>query len=205
MSIVIACMIFSLMQKKKNLKAFSMPEVLLSVFILSIGLVTIVAVMAGSLRAALGSQNAIIATELAQEGTELVRNVRDNDFASGGTGFAAFSGHRHCRIDWSSALACNGSKGALSQYALGYSGGMYTSAPGTTEKFYRYVYINYTSGGNERATVRSFVFWGGDVSGALPAINPADTLSSFEGSGNTAGCNLTHLCVFTETFLTPWK
>ncbi|MFZ3031731.1 MAG: hypothetical protein WA082_01725 [Candidatus Moraniibacteriota bacterium] len=197
-------MISSPTQKQKSLKAFSMPEVLLSVFILSIGLVTIVAVMAGSLRAALGSQNTIIATELAQEGTELVRNVRDNDFVAGGTGFSDFGGH-HCRIDLSSPLTCSGSKGALSQYALGYSGGVYATSVGASEKFYRYIYINYTGGSNERATVRSFVFWGGDVYGALPAINPANTLSSFEGSGNTAGCNSTHLCVFTETFLTPWK
>lgn len=195
-----------MIQKKKNLKAFSMPEVILSVFILSVGLVTIVAVMVGSLRFALNNRDTIIATELAQEGTELVRNIRDNDFASGGTGFASFSGNRHCYLDWNSGLTCNGSKGTLSRYTLGYSGGMYGHGVGGGGKFSRYVYINYNGGANERATVRSFVFWGGNVPGASGSmIDPANTLSSFEGSGNTAGCNLAHLCVFTETFLTPWR
>lgn len=199
-------MIFFPTQKKKNLKAFSMPEVILSVFILSIGLVTIVAVMVGSLRFAMNNRDTIIATELAQEGTELVRNVRDNDVASGGTGFTSFSGNRHCFISWNSGLTCNGSKGTLSRYTLAYAGGMYQHGPGASGKFSRYVYINYTGGANERATVRSFVFWGGNVPGSTSStIDPADTLTSFENSGNVSGCNLAHLCVFTETFLTPWR
>lgn len=194
-------------RKPRVLKAFSMPEVILSVFILSVGLMTIVAVMAGSLRYTMVSRDEIIATGLAQEGVELVRNNRDNDLTvAGHNGFTRFStSNRHCRIDWNdnitANLDCANSK-TLANYLLTYSSGMYShgGAGAGNGKYYRYVYVRFReTAGADRATVRSFVFW------ANKTTNPQSTLNGFGNNGNASGCNLAHACVFSETFLTAWK
>lgn len=171
---------------------FSLPEVLISSFVMTIGLVVIVNTIARSLNYSIENRDAIIATELAQEGIELVRNVRDNDFADGSNGFSspAFSSGEHCRIDYSSNLDCQLSLGTSSRYALGYTNGFYKH-DGGTGRFSRYIYINSSGLGDDaRATVRSFVYW----KGFTPPL-----------SGNPVNCTGTNKCVYTETFLTSWK
>lgn len=203
-------------KNKKQLRGFSLPEVLLAVFVLSIGVTTIVAVMTGSLRVSLNNNDVVIATGLAQEGIELVRNVRDNDFlVAGHNGFAAFYSNRHhCRIDWNDVIdtndpnakiRCNQNPGQVQtiRYDLTNTGTLYTHAgngagPG---KYARYIYIDYdNTSGDEHALVRSFVFWGnfnfsditdGTSSGCVKQVNAAGSV--------TGGC------VFTETYLTSWK
>ena len=169
-----------------------MPEVLLSLFVLTVGLITIVSVMAGSLRYSYMTRDTIIAAELAQEGVELVRNVRDNDFISG-TGFSGFDVAKpHCRADWVDAsFVCWPNQKPPSRYYMQYSGGLYSHVTGVKERYSRYIYINYNDTvGSERATVRSFVYWG--------TYMPPDT-------GDPAGCNTASKCVYAETFLTAWK
>lgn len=180
--------------KNALLRGFSTPEVLLSVFVVSIGLVTIIAVMSGSLRYSFVNRDTVIATDLAQEGVELVRNVRDNDFASGGAGFTAFSNNKHCRIDWNdsvNSLDCQAGQGVASRYYLQYAGGMYAHFGTGQERYTRYVYVDYSAAGGEHALVRSFVVWGG---GALPP-----------STGNPASCTLANSCVYSEAFFTAWK
>lgn len=187
-------------KNKYILKGFSTPEVLLSVFVVSIGLITIMTVMSQSLRYSYKNQDTIIATDLAQEGIELVRNVRDNDFASGGDGFndpTVFSNaNKHCRIDWndaSTSLDCQGSQGSTSRYYLQYSGNPSTYAHSGVEeqRYSRYIFIDYDASGGEHALVRSFVFWG---DAPFPPAN-----------GNSSTCTTANSCVFSETFLTAWK
>ncbi len=176
-------------------RGFSTPEVLLSMFVLTTGLVAVIAVMAGSLRYSFSNRDTIIAADLAQEGIELVRNVRDNDFAAGNNGFTAFAqSDKHCRIDWNDPdtdLDCQFSQGSLSRYTLEYTGGMYQHATSPTDRFSRYIFIDYDTNDGEHALVRSFVIWGG---ASLP---PA--------SGSSATCAGSATCVFTEAFLTNWK
>jgi len=179
-------------------RGFSIPEVLLSLLVLSIGIMTIVSILSKSLVYSYDTRDTIVATELAQEGVELVRNVRDNDFASGGDGFdnpTVFdNAQKHCRIDWNDpddALDCNANQGAASRYYLQYSGGLYAHVNVTIERYSRYVYIDYTNNAQgERALVRSFVYWG--------SFMPPNT-------GDSANCTPANKCVFTETFLTSWK
>lgn len=181
-------------EKRKKISGFSTPEVLLSCFILAIGLVTIVAVLSGSLRYSQDNRNVIVASELAQEGIELVRNIRDNNFASS-TGFTIFSSNVHCRADWNdavSSLDCLGAQGIASRYYLQYINGAYEHSTATKEQFSRYIYVSFSNTGGERAIVRSFVYWGNSA-------HPADL-----ATGNTALCTLQDKCVFTESFLTAW-
>ncbi len=184
-----------MMMIRKTAAGFSTPEVLLSIFVVAIGMVTIMTVMSSALRYSYSNQDIIIGTDLAQEGIELVRNVRDNNFASGGTGFALFSNQRHCRIDWddaSTALDCQAAQGLVSRYNLNYTNGLYSHAAGLAAgRYNRYIFIDYSSGGGEQALVRSFVFWG---NGSLPPNN-----------GNPSSCTTANSCVFSETFFTAWK
>ena len=58
-----------------------MVEVLMATVIFSIGFVALANLMLSSLKDSADSRNLIIASELAQEGVELVRNFRDNNIA----------------------------------------------------------------------------------------------------------------------------
>lgn len=177
--------------KKSALKGFSLGEVLLASFVLTAGLMTVTALIATSMRQSLESRDAVSAIELAQEGVELVRNLRDNNIAAGNSAFRYFSTDKHCRRDYddpSTSLNCNGSQGAASRYTLRYSGGAYEHADTASERFSRYIHINYN--GTDTAVVRSFVYWG---TFAPPA------------SGNVSSCTLSNECVFTEANLTNWK
>lgn len=203
-----------MIKRKRNnvrtaLKGFSLAETALSVFIVSVGLVVIVNLMGSSLRSTFSGRDIVIASALAQEGVELVRNVRDSDMAAGGDGFNHFDNNVHCQVQWdndpSSDITCHGAK-SLSDYKLKLDAGTgtYVAAGASDGKYYRYVYVNRQNGAPNRiATVRSFVFWAGKVGSAT--INPADTFSDFGNTGSSSNCNLTHLCVFTETYLTSWK
>lgn len=175
-------------------KGFSLLEVLLSVFVMSVGLMTIVAVINGSLAFSYDTRDNIIATELAQEGVELVRNVRDNDFAAGNDGFTSFDNSQHCRISVGTSLTCRNNRENANRYYLQYAGGIYDDINNTEERYSRFIYINYQSGGGvKRATVRSFVFWGDFTENRIP-----DT-------GTTGNCESSPTCVYTETFLTSWR
>ncbi len=192
----------SLFFREKLQKGFSTPEVILSIFLVSVGMVAIMAVMTSTLRYSCQNQDVIIATALAQEGLELVRNIRDNDFADGGIGFPANSfdpNEPYCRTDWNDTRIRCRSQGQgwganTVRYDLQLATGLYNHGglgQGQGE-YSRYLYIEYDdTTGQEKALVRSFVTWG---SGAVP---PAD--------GNTSACTTVNSCVFLETTLTSWK
>ncbi len=184
------------LKQKTTLKAFSIPEVLLSMFVLSIGLVTIVAVMAGSLRHSYDTSELIVATGLAQEGVELIRNARDSGFTLGsGRGFDYFSDtNKYCRAQYNSSqtanINCAATPDPASRYYLQYNGAMYYHFNATKERYSRFIYVDYDAT-NKTALVRSFVYWD------TADIRPAD--------GDPATCNASSSCVYTEIFLTAWK
>lgn len=78
-------------QKIKNLtkKGFSLVEILLSLFLLSAGLTATARMMLTGYKNSIDGRNAVVASELVQEGLEIVRNHRDNNIA---IGRAAFNG-----------------------------------------------------------------------------------------------------------------
>jgi Tfp pilus assembly protein PilV len=184
----------------KKLKGFLIAEVLVASFLLTAGLVSIMGVMNSSLRYSLGSQDTIIAVELAQEGVELVRNVRDNDLAAGRNGFTSFdASNKNCRISYSdTSVGCQSGQGSESRYTLKYIGNFYRHNDTSSERFSRYIYMKRTGGTSPNVLVRSFVYWGGGASGMFRA---ADTGST----GVTTSCTIAKKCVFTEIILTIWK
>jgi len=189
-----------------RLRGFSLGEVILAGFVLTVGLLAISALMAKSLKYSFESRDAIIAVLLAQEGAELTRNVRDNDFAIGNDGFNSSDGFvpsdKHCRISYDEApykmdcVSGNGNipKNNLNRYYLEYTSGLYKHT-GSSGRFSRYIYVDYDDAKKE-ATIKSFVYWGAKVSSDVP--------SDIE-SGVTVSCTVANKCVYTEVFLTSWK
>lgn len=182
---------------KSTLRGFSLGEVLLAAFVLTAGILAITALMASSLRNSYETRDAIIAVELAQEGVELIRNLRDNNLAMGNPAFQGFSNNeKHCRRSYNDLLTapldCQSSQGPMGRYVLDYASGAYfhASPSSAPSRFSRYLYIDYSSS-SDRAQVRSFVLWG---NGSLP---PPD--------GNTSNCTIAQQCVFTEVTLTNWQ
>lgn len=188
--------------QRKTLKGFSLGEVLLSVTVLTVGILPLLAALAVALNTSLDGQETVIASGLAQEGAELVLNVRDNGVLSINDAFSAFSpGNRTCRIDYDDAVLadpqtldidCGPAGGDSTYYDLVLSsGGAYThdNNPTTAGKFKRKVFINYTPG-LSKAIVRSAVYWGSYV----PTAASVDT-----------NCTSSNMCVRTSVTLFAWK
>jgi Tfp pilus assembly protein PilV len=181
--------------KTNNRSGFSLGEVLLSVTVLLVGILVLITLMSKSVQSALYSRDVITATELAQEGVELVRNVRDNQFADGASDVFthAIFIRNHCQIDPVNlnGASCDMNYGAEDQYVLGYSfplGFRYATA--TKSKFSRYVNIDYNPG-QKTAVVTSFVHWGTTI----PKNATAPTLAS---------CTLVNRCVYVQDVLKAW-
>jgi len=67
-------------QSLRTYSGFSIIEVLIWIFVFSLGLVSIYALLASSLSVNAYSRNAIIASNLAREQLELFRNIRDTNY-----------------------------------------------------------------------------------------------------------------------------
>lgn len=189
-------------KNRKTMKGFSLGEVLLSIAVLTVGLLPMLGALIGALNTSLDSQETVIASGLAQEGAELVLNVRDNGVLSIDDAFAAFQpGNRTCRIDYDDVVLsnpavnnidCGPSGGDATFYDLLVPSGAYfhDSNATTSGKFKRKIFINYTPAMN-RATVISAVYWSGSYV-PTPANVEADCVSS-------------NMCVRTSVTLLPWK
>lgn len=78
--------------KSKRYKAFSFVEVIISVFVISVGLIASVGLISTSLSGSMDSRKQIVASLLAQEGIEQIRNIRDNNWIDNDPATASFSG-----------------------------------------------------------------------------------------------------------------
>lgn len=195
-----------LFRNKKN-NGFSIGETILSVFILGVTMLTILSLYSQGLRDFQDERDSVIASVLAQEGVELARNIRDNNWAKrdGVTEttpvtFDLFdidvstdSTEDDCvvshdtyqlvseEIIYNTGIACD-----QSNFVLNVSGNFYTHGGGTATKFRRRLLLNYDSS-EKKMILKSLVSWDNN--------NPPD---------NTSGCTVANKCVFSETTLTQW-
>lgn len=191
----------------KKIKGFSIGEVTLSVFILGVTMLTILTLYADGLKSFQDERDSVIASMLAQEGVEITRNVRDNNWArrdavndtdpdvfdrfdvsSGGAendcrvSYDLYTINVDNEIDYNDpAISCNGSS-----YVLNIDGNsFYTHRAGSPTKFRRRIVLNYLD--SENLIVTSLVSWGN--------IDPPDSIS---------GCTVEDKCVFSQSTLTEW-
>jgi type II secretory pathway pseudopilin PulG len=185
------------MKNRKNFKkGFSLLEILVAGFVFSSGVVAVMALMVNSLNYSIDSRNKVIASQLAQEGIELVRNIRDNGILVLGASDYSINvdsnipkNKEKCRISYdSNFLDCSDAFVDFKLY-LNDDGfyEAYTADPfATATDFTRKIKTSSvtTSGTNiERITVTSFVSWNGqDI--------------------DISNCNPASKCIYIEDFLT---
>jgi Tfp pilus assembly protein PilV len=194
----------------RKLSAFSIPEVVLSAFVLTTGIISVMSLFSAAHRGSFDTRNVIIASELAQEGVEVARNIRDNNTAyrvenwtTGDNCQASMAGNcdpfryfpnggnSRCSLNYnsagSSAFTC-----PITQTWINTSNtGLYHQAGGTATRFFRIIKIDHT-GGSSTARIQSFVSW-------------RDPGSNLNSNGATAWCTPYNQCVYTELLLSTWK
>lgn len=185
-----------------RLAGFSIGEVLLAGFVLAVGIVSVVGLMGASFAQSSESQKLIIASELAQEGIELVRNVRDNQIAAKANGDATvtnvlatlngLSNKNQCRIDYNSTITC--ALGSATGLKLG--GNFYDHQGSGDDLFYRRIKIESGADTNNGLRIYSFVAWRTPLPSNFDSGSPSNAIAS---------CTTANHCVYTEHLLTPWK
>lgn len=194
----------------KCLPAFSIAEVVLSGFMLTTGIVSVMSLYTVSHRSSFDTRNVITASELAQEGVEVARNIRDNNTAyradnwttgdncsTSTTGncdpFRYFpnGANSNCSINYDSSGAAAFSCGSPQLAVTTSNTGFLHNGAGTATRFYRLIKVNYV-GPSDSARVQSFVAW----------QNPGGNLN---GGGALTWCTPYNQCVYTELFLSRWK
>lgn len=152
-------------------KGFSIMEVMLSIFLLSVGMIAIITLMANSIKNNANNRNSIIATQLAQEGIELVRNKRDLNIAmlsyEEAKDPAKIKNAAFKEIDKNKSY-CPGVRDGKVELTGGCDGEVqyddssgYNHYSGETTIFSRKVFV-LNSMGNDTRVVRSMAIWGND-------------------------------------------
>ena len=207
-----------------RIRAFSMVEVIIASAIVAIGLTAVLQLLSSSLNNAFRDTDAIVATELAQEGLEYAYNVRDanladstvsppgsaNAFPTSGTHkFPGTTARDFCRPDATTprfilsgaGRNCFANAGnSEHRYSLVPVGNFYVFQDGITH-FARVVSIeldNVTT--PTQAEVTSIVWWGrSDVlpTGVFPGVS-ADSV-------DVSQCTRANQCVYVRAVLTNWK
>lgn len=193
-------------ENKKKLKGFSLIESILAVFLVTFGIVTVFPLLGLSSSQTIDSRDQIIAAFLSQEGVELVRNIRDDNWAKKEDGIPGYDGAfeglgnnfpnfsaSNCLVSFPSGLAvpeipeCNSGGGGDRYLYLDGNGKYVTESSGNTKtRFQRKISIQYDVSKNT-ATVESMVIWSG---GTFPA---------------TSACNTKSKCVYSSVVLTRWN
>ncbi|KKT87829.1 MAG: hypothetical protein UW95_C0008G0012 [Parcubacteria group bacterium GW2011_GWC1_45_14] len=161
----------------------------MALFVLSVGITGTLSLIATSVSNSNESRDAIVASQLAQEGVELVRNIRDTNVIvnpSASNVFDSLVANDACRIDvLVGSWECGGVTGFKLNYDSGATPQFLTHAMGgIATKFSRRIMIE--GAANERKVV-SLVWWG--------SVNPGDDISQ---------CLNINDCTYAETILTDW-
>ena len=176
-------------EKHKKIRGFSMGEVVLSVFILGVVMLPILTLFVNGTRNFQDERDSVIAAMLAQEGIELVRNMRDNNWADRSSNsldepftFDDIDSGSNCKVDYDDTGEISCLESAPSVLSLDSDGFYAHDAGGKATKFKRGIKI--TKIDNNNYELESRVLWG---AGAVPT-----------------NCTVENKCVFSKIVLTSW-
>lgn len=172
-------------------EGFSFIEGMLAAFIVTVGMIAVIQLMTANLLSSFNSRNEVMASFLAQEGVEIVRNIRDNNWANGLGSFHSStfpaSASSDCRVDMNTNDFHSCIAASSKRLQIDSTSGRYThAAGGSNSRFQRKIIISYP--GNS-AVVTSVVVWGA----AFPI-----------GAITASNCNQVKQCAFTSVTLSKW-
>ncbi len=150
-------------QKGKVLPAFSMVEVIAVLFVITIGMTGIMSLITQNVQAQSVSRKSLVAYQLAQEGVELIRQVRDTNSRPGSTAvtWAENLSAGSYYMDYSMTLPVTANQ--LSDGRLVKNNDMYVSSPGDMSGgfFSRIITISYPDAAGEagKMLINSKVYW----------------------------------------------
>ena len=176
-------------RKMSATHGFSLLEVVIAMFVLSVGMLGVMQLMSGTLRYSFNQRDAVIASQLAQEGVELVYNIRDTNMVAGNEAFNGISGGSW-RIDATSSVPVLTGSTAFSLYDRTSDHAYTHNASSATEtRFSRKIVVNdINSGSILSKKVTSFVVWSG---GSFPA----------DASNPETNCLVGDHCAFAQVIL----
>lgn len=218
---------------RRTKKGFSIGEVMIAMFILVFGIIGAVFLSARSTAQIGDSRNAIIAASLAQEGVELVRNIRDNSVTQetcdvNGDGIynercTAFdpntnygwkslsTGEYMCTVDHKfeamSGMLC-ASISDLEQLYLNSSTGLYEHDTGDMTSFKRLILIDYYDIDPSSTPFNDIT--DEDVAAKITSVvtwgdNSADPTFLLDSTDNVEkNCKIGKQCAYAQTTLTSW-
>lgn len=191
---------------KKNIKrkwngygGYSFIEGVVATFIVTAGMLAVIQLMTASLAVLFNSRDQTAATFLAQEGAEIVRNIRDNNWAAA---VNTFNGPNFptayedsCRVDIYSTqirdnVECNSGDDSKILQKSSTTGVYLHNSSFPNSKFKRKIIIAYDTGSKDTAstaTATSVVVWGNT---SIPVA--------------LADCTLLKKCVFVRVVLNKW-
>lgn len=154
---------------------FSLVEVLFSLTVLSVGVASVAVLMTSNIKNSITAKNQVIASQLAQEGVELVKNIKDNQDLTALRFTADMQTGNDYRVDFDSNYATFKGSGTVSsgfdnkQLFLKLNGGIFmheSAMTPTPTKFYRKISVTVTPPAppvttTGSAEVTSYVIWGG--------------------------------------------
>lgn len=184
----------------KQLPGFSIAEVLIAAAVITVGVLATLNLLYSSRTNERGNRDYIVAAQLAQEGVEIVRNVRDNNFAAGGGGYADISSatgagaQPHCTVNLAGVTYATGAQlYACRNTVVALAAALATTSVTLNGIVYRrYVNVNYVAA-NPSAEVVTFVYWGGSWS-------PGASVATMKST-----CNRQSKCAYSEANLLGWK
>ncbi|NTU67183.1 MAG: hypothetical protein HGB08_04670 [Candidatus Moranbacteria bacterium] len=171
----------------KNRKGYLILEAILAVFIVGTTFTVFMTVLSKTYSSEYRNRDYAIASGLAQEGIELVRNIRDNnwkegdvafDSSSSGTFMFAYSYVNGCYwvdykdVDIRGNHPCSNMGQGLSNLNID-TNGFYTTGSGTVTKFKREVKIK-TDG--DKRNIDSTVYWIPSGSSSYTSLTVSDIL-----------------------------
>lgn len=161
----------ALIRSKKNKKGFTLIEVIIVLFVVSLGMIGVLSLIVQNIQSQSLNKNTLIAYQLAQEGVELIRQVRDTNWREGRAWDTnlAFGDYYMDYTDMIPTDAPTKSYGNLRQNADGmYLNNPLSTFPGTD--FYRIISIRDQAPG---ILVVSTIYWsdhGRNYSYSLEAV-----------------------------------
>ena len=179
----------------------------MAIFVLSIGMIATFSLFNKGIKNLQNERDLIVASLLAQEGVEVVRNIRDNNWAARDFTdiakqndppvfrdilYANNSTTKNCSIDYNTekllSTICASSANVSGNRKISLDGYFYKTLS-TNSKFRRKVTLESTDGNGEYSTgaeITSMVIWSG---GNFPDIS---------------NCTIVSKCVFSQSILTNW-